>query len=67
MAAITTIPSEMLKKTVVLVLAFPTLHTLHTWNYLTAHSKHLVIFTFVSLHCGYQNIKHQTYSVDILY
>ena len=54
----------MLKQNVVLMLVFP---TLHTWNFLTANSKHLVISIFVSMYCGYKNLKHQTYSVDILY
>jgi hypothetical protein len=68
MAAITTIPSQMLKQNVVLMPVFPTLHKLHTWNFLTANSKHLVIFTLVSLYCDYKNIKskHQTYFVDTL-
>jgi len=58
MAAITIIPSELLKQNVVLMLVFPTLHRLHTWNFLSANSKHLVIFIFVSLHYGYK--KHKT-------
>ena len=69
MAAITTILSEMLKQNVVIKLVFPTLQKLHTWNFLTANSKHLVIFTLVSLYYGYKNVraKHQIYLVDILY
>jgi len=41
MAAITTVPSETLEQNVVLMLVFPTLQNLHTWNFLTANSKHL--------------------------
>ena len=69
MAAIPTIPSEMLEQNVVLMPVFPTLHKLHTWNFLTAHSKHLVIFTLISFYYEYRNIKpkHQTYFVDILH
>ena len=68
MAAITNKPPETLKQNVVLMLVLPTLQKLHTWNFLTANSKHLVIFTLVSLHYGYKNMKakHQTYFVDSL-
>jgi hypothetical protein len=64
MAAITTIPSEMPKQNVI-ILVYPTLQQLHTWNFLTVNSKHLVIFTLVLLYYGHRNIqvKHQTYFV----
>lgn len=67
MAAIRTTQPEMLQQNVTLMLVFPTLQKLHTWNFLTANSKYLVIFIFASLYYGYENIKHQTYFVDILY
>jgi hypothetical protein len=59
----------MLEQNVVRMLVFPKIQKLHTWNFLTANSKHLVIFTLVSLYYDYENTeaKHQTYFVDILY